>query len=198
MRRKGIKMGRLNPQLKCNICDRDHYARGYCRKHYNNLMAGRIIQPVKCITPGCKTLVIPNMMTGRKDLPKDHKYTGKHCAYCELRMYMKIHAKYKGDGGIKWGYKDYRTIKKWKKKTCKKCGKRKGLVITHRDGDKRNSKRGNIVTLCRSCTAHAATARKVTRLKAEVSTLTAEVKQLKKEASWNQRHVKHLAEKLTR
>ena len=57
---------------------------------------------------------------------------------------------YKKDGG-KWGYKDYKTIKKNKKSSCELCGYTLGLECHHKDRDTRNSSPENLITLCKTC-----------------------------------------------
>lgn len=59
--------------------------------------------------------------------------------------------KYKFDGG-KWGYKDYKTIQKYKKDYCEICKQDKSLLhIHHKDSDTRNSNKDNLMTVCPKC-----------------------------------------------
>jgi len=123
--------------FKCSICNRKHYARGYCKKHWNNIREGRQLEPQKCNYPGCNSRVLVHI---KEQLCSNHFPS----------YFASLHPRYKRDGG-KWGYKDYRKIKKFKKKKCELCDSKKNLDIHHEDLDPRNSNVENLITVCRKC-----------------------------------------------
>lgn len=129
------KRGPKPKQPYCSICDRKHYAKGYCAKHYRNMLAGRDLDPQKC-SCGKKILV--------------HKIDGL-CGECfAKKMRENRIKKYKKDGG-KWGYKSYRIYKKLKAKKCSKCGSRKNLQMHHVNRNKQDSSIENLLTVCEKC-----------------------------------------------
>jgi hypothetical protein len=134
------KSGPKIKQPKCSICEREYYAKGYCRVHYQNINEGRQLQPNTCVASGCKIKVLIHV---KEQLCSRHY--AKHL--------KDIRPKRIFSGGAKWGYKDYRRIQKLKKSKCETCLSRDMLVIHHVDFNPGNSDSKNLKTLCKSCHA---------------------------------------------
>ena len=121
----------------CKLCERKHYAKGYCLKHYRAFKAGRRLVFEKCIEQGCNHKVA--------------RYTETHrCCRHHFKYLLSLNPRYKKDGG-KQGYKDYRKCRKLIKDCCEICGAKDRLEIHHKDKNKKNSSAENIITLCRKC-----------------------------------------------
>lgn len=121
--------------FECIICGKSHFARGYCRYHYNCYLTGRPMSFSKCSVDGCGVKVIQYIKEG---LCSEH-----------YRKSVAI-PRYKNDGG-KWGYKDYRQIRKLKKDRCELCGTKKKLTLHHIDKNPRNPNPSNLITVCMKC-----------------------------------------------
>lgn len=122
----------------CTICDSKHYARGYCRKHYNNLMAGRQIDPKICSHENCHRRVLVYI---------EHQLCSEHYT----KWYRAKNTKRILPVGGLWGYAKYTKVRTLKKSYCEKCFKGGSLVAHHIDHNKRNHDEKNILTMCYSC-----------------------------------------------
>lgn len=122
----------------CTICDRRHYAKGYCRKHWENVRAGRQLERKVCKVEGCTHHV--------------NKYVELQlCRQHYLKYLHSLNPRRKNDGG-KWGYKDYKSYILLKKDYCEQCGATDILLhLHHIDNNTRNSAINNFQTLCYKC-----------------------------------------------
>jgi len=131
---------RENGICKVDNCNRGIYAKGYCRKHHEtNKRTGNPLGLRKICVECGKTYIKEN----KPNL----------CSRCYPKYIASLNPKrYKGDGGDRWGYKEYRIIKKLKKTYCEKCkATDKKLELHHKDKNKRNSNPNNLITVCHKC-----------------------------------------------
>ena len=122
---------------KCIICGEKHYARNYCRSHYDKWLCGYPLVATYCKIENCNSRVRLHF--------KEQLCCNHYAAYERHK-----HAIYKKDGG-KWGYKNYFMYKRQKKKFCEICNSTKNLHIHHKDKNKRNSNEDNLITVCCKC-----------------------------------------------
>lgn len=125
-------------------CCNKYYAKGFCKSHYIRKRKGEnpfVTVKIKCESCSCSILRKNN----RENL----------CSPCYLKCYHELFPKksqrYKNNGGLKWGYKDYRKLKALKKDKCELCGLPGILHIHHKDLNIRNSLLNNIVIVCVKC-----------------------------------------------
>ena len=127
--------------FKCRItgCDGKHYARHLCRRHYDKWASGGLFEYPRCKLCGSKVV-------GR--------IKEELCYKCFAK---EVKRKRKENRPIpKWGYDQYRGLKKHLKKCCDRCKTTtKRLLIHHKDVNRRNCDPKNLQTLCHKCHAHA-------------------------------------------
>jgi 5-methylcytosine-specific restriction endonuclease McrA len=121
----------------CKICGKKHYAKEYCRYHHTVYLSGGYFSYPRCKVCGKKVV----------------RYREEELCSRHMKEWVRKSKppRYAGNGGDKWGYKDYRMLKHKKKDRCQLCGSSYDLQIHHRDHNPRNSSLENIVTLCRKC-----------------------------------------------
>ena len=132
-------------------CTEKHYAKGYCRNHYNKFK--RTNNPYGLIKE-CKAFGCSNMT-----------FSGLYCRYHNLRLregWLLIASNRKGVNNCNWNggvsdYKDHSLMKRQRKiklkQTKGKCEicQGEGKQIHHIDGTKDNHKLGNLIFVCYKC-----------------------------------------------
>lgn len=123
--------------FSCLICGKKHYAKGYCRKHWNDQNDGRQFDPKICKVCNIRRVIL--------------HIQEQMCSNCYAKYFRSLNPIYKKDGGV-WGYKNYRsTLRRYKKNICERCGSTKNLRLHHKDLNPRNQNENNLTTLCNKC-----------------------------------------------
>lgn len=156
--------------MSCSVvdCNRDHYAKNLCRKHYANLRRiGVAVAPkahgknnCPCKVDGCSRKAVSHQMC----IP--HYYRMKR--YGDPLKIVTRGSHLKGSSNPRWNggtsqYPNHSLMKKNRLLKLKECdGKcqvcgQKAVLIHHADEDKSNHALENLIPLCKPChyTVHA-------------------------------------------
>lgn len=155
MEEKKIKRNLQDPKwlIACSVesCkDKNLYAHGLCRFHYERKRKGYELDPPKhthtkkytnCIINGC-----------------ERKHKGRYCAYHWYRVNNDLPLDHKRPKGkSKTIFKDHYKLKKnrlillKKYPDCQNCGKEKSVLAKHLDGDLTNHNIENLMVVCKDC-----------------------------------------------
>jgi hypothetical protein len=154
IKRKIWEKNRVAFICKIKGCNKKHFAKEYCKKHYKNFLCtgNPLGKRHKCFVKNCNTMA-------------KNKYCFKHYLrikrHLPLDLSIKCNPKGKNNhmwqGGIAM-YPNHYLMKKnrliilMQNPKCERCGK-PATEIHHKDGSKTNHKLSNLMAVCHPCNA---------------------------------------------